>query len=233
MKVIFIKNYRIKIILFFSILLLWVGIFYITNYTFKNGLFFNVTINNYLSFSHPYSLKIDNILFNENFDAPTIETISKLKRSESQQFTNFKSLKGKISFEYPSAFELNEKEFTGSEIIYHVDFTDTSSSAHGFIQVWNLPYSLKEFLDKSKSLSQLNFQEFVLEPIEIDNLSGYYWDYTTLGNDKVYYKGIEVFFQEKGKMYRISYFIPKNKWSTSQSKTFWKIVNSFKIYRND
>jgi hypothetical protein len=183
-----------------------------------------------LSFSYPSSIYINDIYVSQELKNNEIYTNSSYKQPLVQNFSNYKSLAGKFSFSYPSPFILQEKDFGGSDILYHIDFSNPSKSAHGFVQVWNMPYSLKDFLEKSKSASSQDFKSFISKEITINGNAGYLWDYVVKGNDGSDIKGMEAFFKKETRMYRISYFVPVALWDKTQSKIFWDIVHSFKTY---
>lgn len=196
----------------------------------ESHLAFSIKINDYLSFSYPLTFEVDNIFISDHMKDSTIKTSFSFKKPVKQKFSNYKSLKGKFSFSYPSAFTLSEKEFSGSDILYHIEFHNKSKEAHGFVQVWNFPYDLKQFLEKSKEFSQLNYKYFKTKDIKVNGIPGYYWEYSVLGGNGIYYKGNEVFLSKGKLMYRISFFIPERNWNTKQSKVFWRIVKSFKTF---
>lgn len=222
-------NYRKKLALLGALLILWIGMFFVSDFFIGHSMVFNITVNNFLSFSYPNSIQINDIYVSEQLKESEILTNSSFRKPLAQNFTNYHSLSGKFSFAYPSAFVLQEKNFGGSDVLYHIDFTNSTNHAHGFVQVWNMPYSLKEFLDASKSTSLMDFKSFVSKEVEIDNSPGYLWDYV-IRNGNNYYKGMEVFFKKDSHMYRISYFLPEEFWNDAQSKIFWDIVHSFKAY---
>lgn len=230
MFIIIVKNYKKRVVLFFSILILWISMFILSNFFLNNSLIYKVTINNSLSFSYPIDFIVENIYVNEQLSNSIVETNSSSKKPVAQGFTNFKSAEGRFSFNYPSLFQLNHGAYLGSDILYHIDFHDKPKTIHGFIQVWHLPYSLSEFLEKSKSTSSQNFTYFNSKQVKVNNFPGYLWDYEVRGNNGKYYKGSEVFFKNNSKMYRISYFVPKELWNKTQSDIFWSMVNSFKTF---
>lgn len=232
MHVIFIANYKRKALLSGIILSGWILLFTVFGITLNNNLSYNITIDNFLTFTYPFEMQVDNVFINKQFELGTIETSLPYNRSHTQKFSSFTSLEGKFSFEYPSVFSLGRQEFPGSEILYHIDFKSKTSPVNGFVQVWNLPYTLEEFLEQSKSTSQLNFTSFNSKPVFINGLSGYLWDYSFLSGSGSNIKGNEVFLQKEKKMYRISYFVPWELWTKEQEETFRKIVDSFKILNN-
>lgn len=212
-------------------ILLWVSMFMLSNFLMHNTMALQVTINDYLTFSYPFNLQVVNVYYNEHLDTNAIQTNTNFKKPLTQKFTNYNSVKGHFSFQYPSAFSLNEQDFVGSEILYHIDFADRSqTNAHGFVQVWNLPYNLKDFLERSKTTSSQNYEYFQSTPIKVNNNPGYLWDYAVIGKDGKNTKASEVFFKKDNRMYRISYFVPEGLWNKTQSDVFWKMVSSFKTY---
>lgn len=230
MKIFFIRNYKRKLIMSCLVLALWVTMFFLTDFFIHNSLIFNITINNCLSFSYPLTFEVSSIYINEQMKDNAVKTNYSFRKPVSQMFSTYKSIKGKFSFSYPSIFTLSQQDFSGSDILYHIDFHDKPQTSHGFVQVWNLPYSLKEFLDKSKAASLQNYKYFSSNPITVNGLPGYYWSYSVLGNDGKYIKGSEVFFKKGNLMYRISYFVPESSWNKTQQNIYWNIVNSFKTY---
>ena len=230
MRVIIIRNYKKKLVIFSVIFVLWLLTVLASSLITNSGLFFHVTINDYLSFSHPYSLKVENIFVNDKIANNAVKTSMSFSQQITQKFSTYKSFEGKFSFDYPSMLTLIQKDFAGSDILYHIDLQNKTHPSHGFVQVWNLPHPLKKFLEKSKASSQQDYKYFESVPVSINDIPGYHWSYSVKGTDDKYYKGNEVFLQKGEKMYRISYFVPENLWNESQSKMFWKIVNSFKVY---
>ncbi|MCX7921267.1 MAG: hypothetical protein N3B21_04485 [Clostridia bacterium] len=231
MYVIYIRNYKKKVIFLSALCILCSFIFFLYIFDISNKLAFNVSINNHLTFSYPFSYEIDNVYISQQVSIDSIETGFALSRPLAQKFSNYESLKGKFSFKYPSIFTLSTQDFSGSEILYHIDFKNkTQNTIHGFVQVWNLPYSLKEFLEKSQKSSPSLYKNFKSSKVRINNIPGYLWDYTILTSDRKNYRCVEVFLQRSNLMYRISYFSPESLWNKAQSDTFWSIAKSFKLH---
>lgn len=231
MYIVYISKYRKKLILLSGIIVFWVCMFFAADYLINNRLIFNVTIDNCFEFSYPYGITVDNILVSENAAEKTVQSSYSFSRPAAQEFSNYNSLAGKFSFDYPSAFIINPQKFQGSDILYHIGFHNKPGTAHGFVQVWNMPLSLDEFLSNSKAVSQQRYKYFKTSSIEVNNIPGFFWDYSVLANN-TWYKGNEVFMKEKEKnlMYRISYFVPEADWDDNQSTLFKDMVKSFKTY---
>lgn len=230
MYIIYVKNYKQKIILFFAITFLWISMILVSGFFMHNSLIYKVTINDFITFSCPFSFNVADIYVNEKLNGNSIQTNLPNKKPDTKKFSSYSSLKGRFSFSYPSAFALNQQDFTGSDILYHIDFHDKNSISNGFVQVWNLPYSLEEFLDTSKSLSKQDYKYFTIKSVTVNNLPGYYWDYSIKTKEGKYYKGSEVFLKKDDRMYRISNFVPENQWNKAQNKIFLNMVNSFKVF---
>lgn len=229
MYIIYVRNYKRRLIYLLAIVLLWSVMFYLSGSFLNNSLIMNLTINNYLSFSYPLKYTVDNIYVTSGIDNDIIQTSLSFKKPATREFSDYKSVKGNFSFSYPSIFELSEKEFEGAEILYHIDFTDKSKDVHGLVQVWSLQDSLGDFLDSSKSLSKQDFKYFNSKEITVNENKGYLWDYVVAAKADNY-KALEVFLEKDDRMYRISYFVPEKKWDKTHEEIFWNIVKSFKAY---
>jgi hypothetical protein len=229
LQIIIVSNYKRKAFLFISVIALWYLLFSLTNLILNHKLVYHLTIDNYLSFSYPLKYEIDDIYVNKLVRENSIETNYSFRKAIIQNYMEFQSKAGNFSFSYPASFSLSKKDFSGSDILYHIDFHNNINNSHGFVQVWNLPYSLEDFLAKSKAASFQNFISFNTKPVKINKLSGYLWDYTIRADDGKLYKGMEVFLKKDNRMYRISYFTLNSLWDKEQSDIFWSIVNSLKI----
>lgn len=190
---------------------------------------FSMMINDHLSISYPVGIEIDNIFENEGYINNSIQASSVTSKIPKENFKDYKSLAGKFSFSYPSAFSLDQKQFSGSEIIYHIGFSEKNGKAHGFVQVWNLPYSFENFLQKSKNTSLQSYRYFNSSKIRVAGLNGIHWNYSINTQDNRHIKSEEVFLSKSNRMYRISYFAPEEYWDKRQSENFWRIVNSLRI----
>lgn len=228
MQIVILTNYKKKLRWLAVIIVVWLLFFNFGSYIIENELLLHITIGSSLEFSYPYSITVNNVF--SRGTPPRESVISSFFSSQPQinQFIKYKSIEGNFSFNYPSAFVIDEKTFAGGEILYHVDFHDNQNIAHGFLQVWNFNETLGTFLEKSKDASQQKYKYFMSDIIEINDMKGYSWDYVVSVGD-TFYKGMEVFLMKDNLMYRMSYFIPENKWNKKQSRLFWKMVKSLKV----
>lgn len=228
MIVVFYKDIRNKLVVTLAVVFLWSVLYFGAGLIFKNLFISDLTVGNLFSFSCPSSLEIHNVFVNDQVD-DALTVSSNITEPESQKFSTYSSLMGKFSFKYPSAFTLDEQEFPGSEILYHIDFRDALNITHGLVQVWSIPYSLKDFLDKSKESSNMQFKSFNSIQAKVDEKDGYLWDYVAYSDDNSNYKALEYFFEKEGRVYRISLFAPETQWSKTDESTFWEIVKSFEV----
>lgn len=229
MYVIYVSSFKKKLLLSSILVIICIFSVLVTQFIINKRLIFFVTINNYIKFSYPLNYQVDNIFVNSNLPDSALQTYcNNFKKPPTHKFSSYKSLKGNFSFEYPSAFNIEEKDFTGGEILYHVEFSDKRQVARGFVEVWNLNQSLEKFLKNSKDTSMLTYKYFKTKKVNINGSKGYLWDYYVLSGNR-YFKGMEVFFESNKKMYRISYFVPENNWSKLQENIFRNVVDSFKI----
>lgn len=225
MRTIYISNYKRKLFIAAGIVLFWIVVLISAGILIDSAISYTISLNNRISFTYPDNISVSQVYSKDPASAPYLQA----SNSDYKNFIDFKSEQENFKFSYPSVFEIHQQEFPGSEILYHIDFQNKKDKSRiGFVQVWNLPYSLEKFLENSKENSLAEFIEFSSEKIHANNLDGYLWNYTVksaTGN----YKSLEAFFQKDSKLYRISYFIPESKYTQNDYDLFWKMVNSFKI----
>lgn len=220
-----ITNYKRKLLITLSVILLWILIIIGTGQALDETVKYTVTVNSQLSFSCPAALKISNIYSKDNSSSPYIEA----SNSKYKSFVDFKTAEDGFEFSYPAGFEIDEKSFPGSEILYHVDFVNRKNRFQGgFVQVWNIPYSLDKFLNESMKAATIDFINFSSQKIEVNNLKGYLWEYTFKGPSENY-KALEAFLSKDSKVYRISYHTPEKAFNEEDVKLFWNIVQSLKV----
>ena len=228
MHIIIVTNYRQKLLIFALIAALWTLLFIFGSYLINHTMLFNITVNSYLEFSYPYDIIVENVLVSNTDSEHTVLSSFSPTHPQVSHFINYESLEGKFSFDYPSAFVISKSTFTGSDILYHIDFHDRQDSAHGFVQVWKLTDGLEEFLKKSKESSAQAYKFFKTSKIELNGVKGFLWDYAVLTQNG-YYKGTEVFLEQDDRMYRLSYFLPESQWDKNHSELFWNMAKSLKI----
>ena len=229
MKTFFIRNFKIKLAAIIAALLAFAALSAEWDSIFGGKITLRLANGVRLSFSYPSSFHAGAFYVNKTLEGAFAEA-GCFKNRSPEKFSTYKSLTGNFSFQYPSAFIIDERELPGNEILCHVDFHDCEKASHGFIQVWKLSIPLDEFLDKSKAVSQQDYKYLSSKHVTVDGVDGYYWDYVVLTANMGGFKGSEVFFEKEGLMYRISWFIPEKLWNKEKAKIFKQIVGSFKVY---
>jgi len=230
MHIIYISNYKYKLSVLLLSVLLFSLLFIILYAGFDPGIGLNITINDAFSFTCPFNIRIESVYVNESEAGAVINVSSNVNKPYTGKLSEYNSLKGKLGFSYPSNFVLDEKDFPGSDILYHIDFLNKHKNAHGFIQVWNMPYPLGKFLENSKKNSTQTYKEFNSEKIIVNGLVGYHWKYSFQGSNGIIYTGNESFLKKDVKMYRVSYFVPEEAWDNTETKIYWDMVKSLKPY---
>lgn len=229
MFIIIFKNYKKKAITTLSCLIFFILLIFSVHYIVLNNISCNVEIDDTIYFSYPLKLSISNVFVSRYVEEPTIKAGVFFNPPKNKDLVKYISKQGNFQFDYPSIFSLTEKNFLGSEILYHIDLQHKSKNIRGLIQVWKIHYSLEKFLEESKATSLQNFKNFSSKPIIKDNSSGFLWDYTIITDTGEGFKAMELFYSKNDKIYRISYFVPEKMWSKEQYDIFWEIAGSFKV----
>lgn len=228
MKIIIIRNYKKKLLGALIIVVIWTLMLALAGYLTQSRPVLSITINDYLSFSHPLSFEIEGLYVNKRIAGVTTEAYYPFMKPQRHEFNTYESLEGKFAFSYPSAFAVSPENMTGGEILYHIGFRDRENIVHGFVQVWQLSDPMYDFIQASRQNSQLDFLHFKESPVVINGLSGISWDYAFTGKTNT--RAMEVFLEKEKLMYRLSYFLPEEKWSDAQAEIFRKMVASFKTF---
>lgn len=225
MFIFIVNNFKKRITKLFLVSILWIGVIVWALYAFGSNVRFTITVDNNMTFSYPNNIIIKNIYSNGKSPISTIQASNSAKRATIE----INVPEQKLQFSYPSTFKISKQDFPGSDIIYHIDFTNKEKKGSaGFIQVWNMPYSLDNFLKNSKENSLAEFLEFNSKKVNVNGLDGYLWEYTVKSSGGNF-KGLEVFLQKNSKLYRVSYFIPESLYTIQDKNTFTQIVNSLKV----
>jgi hypothetical protein len=137
-----------------------------------------------------------------------------------------------FQFQLPYSWNTQEVSFLGGEILYHMDFLSPDRRIHGFVQVWKLSKTVKEFIDESEKAATgiVDFKDFSVKEIMVDNRKGYLMEYSRSNQEGEYNKAYEVFIGGPEKrMYRISFFVPEKEWRNYFNVLFERIIHSVKI----
>ncbi|MGE5629997.1 MAG: PsbP-related protein [Caulobacteraceae bacterium] len=159
------------------------------------------------------------------------ENISE-KMLSRQLFKTYNALGGAFSFQLPGTWDSNEVAFEGGEIIYHLYFMSKDKKINGFVQVWKLDKTLKQFLDESKKAATgvVDFKFFNQKEIMADNKRGYLLEYSRANEKGEYTRAYEAFIEGYGNsIYRISFFVPEKEWKDYYKILFDRIINSIRI----
>ncbi len=217
---------KLRMVALFAVL--WFLLFTLGCYLLENIMLFSVSINSSAAFYYPYEIVAESIMTSSEAEKDSIITVFSLARPHIAKFSSYKSLEENFSFDYPTAFIIDNASKLGGEILYHVNFRDRSSTAYGFVQVWKMNAELEDFLRNSKETSNSIYKYFKTNKVTINEVNGIIWDYSLLKSD-TYYKGSELFLKKDDRMYRLSYFVPENKWNRKHAKLFKSMAKSFRI----
>ena len=132
----------------------------------------------------------------------------------------------KLSFDYPDILKAYSQNYSGGEIVYHVDLINETNGTHAYVQVQRLSESLYAFLEKAKaafSASVHNFKEIF--PIS-GNIDVREWEYD-VGDTPSKETHVRQYFSMQGNdLIIVSLFAPKNEWSKSQDSMYNEIKDS-------
>jgi len=223
-----IRNARRKMLFLLLSIILWTASFYLAKTLFEKYIMYSITINRFIEFSYPYSIKLDRLFFKNGLHL-AVETTAPGPGPGFEEIENILSVDNYFSMKYPSWFEITPHEM-GGEILYHIDFSDWDKTIHGFVQVWNLPQPLNKFLEDSARLAGSGMDNVEVKSISVDGVNGFLWSYKTSSGDNTSpFYAYEAFLKKGEIMYRLSFFVPADKWSKDKEDVFMKMLNSFRF----
>lgn len=119
----------------------------------------------------------------------------------------FEALEGDISYKLPSEWTTSQETLPGKQIVYHNNFKSNDLTVHGFVQVWNNEEDLKDFLDRSRKVSeqQNKIKDYNIKDININDKKGYLINYVITSNN-IKYTAYEYFIKYKNGFLRFSFF---------------------------
>lgn len=164
--------------------------------------------------------------------AATFENSLEYQKAERQPLKKYSALQGKFEFYLPTDWTTMEETFSGGEIIYNIFFMSKDKKVHGFVQVWDINKSLKQFIDESKqaAVGVIDFKYYRVKEIMINNNKGYLLDYSRKDNNNKYIKSYETFVEgSNGRIYRASFFVEEQNWRQNYLILFNRITRSFVI----
>lgn len=137
-----------------------------------------------------------------------------------------------FQFALPDNWYTHEVSFAGGEILYHLNFMSQDKRIHGFVQAWQLSKPLKEFVEGSKAAAtgSVDFKDFIIREIMINNRRGYLLDYSRANSEGEYNRSYEAFVEGySGKVYRMSFFVPEKEWRSYYKALFDRIIRTMNI----
>ncbi len=159
------------------------------------------------------------------------ENIGRSKVSR-QLFEAYNVMDNTFHFQLPDSWSAYEASFAGEEILYHLNFISKDKKIHGFVQVWKLSEPLKQFIEKSKesAVGVIDFKNFDIKEITVDNKNGYLMDYSRANQKGEYIRAYEAFIKGfSNKVYRLSFFVPEKEWKEYYRILFDRIIHSVRI----
>lgn len=144
----------------------------------------------------------------------------------------YEALDGKLTYKLPAVWSVEAKTFPGGEIIYHNDFRSDDFVITGFGQVWNIKNDLKDFLIKSKEISEKQniIKNYRISNIKINKREGYLVKYNMVSND-IDYTAYEYFINNNNQFIRFTFFVKSQNFKESFAAVFESIVKTVSIKR--
>lgn len=160
--------------------------------------------------------------------------MTSLMQSNIKNLKEYEALNGEIQYRLPEDWITEERKFEEDEIIYHNEFQSKDLKVHGFVQVWDINYSIKEFLQSSKIIAekQNKISDYVMESIEVNNNPGYSINYIIRNKQDNSFKCYEYFLNKDDKIIRLSFFVKENKFKENMPTIFKNIVSTLKYKKN-
>ena len=155
-----------------------------------------------------------------------------MQRLARQLFKTYSAMGGLFSFELPEAWSTSQAAFEGGEINYHLSFISKDKKIHGFVQVWKLNKSLKQFIEESKmsAVGIMDCKDFIVKEIMTSNKQGYTIEYSRANEKGEYIKAYEGFIEGYGNdVFRVSFFVPEKEWKDYYKLLFDRIISSIRI----
>lgn len=224
MNTIIISKHKRKLLLITAAVIIWILLIIGAEQLLDSTVIHTICVDSTISLSYPATISIKKVYSKFSDAAPYIQA----SNNDYKKFIEFKSPEEGFEFSYPQLFKLDQQSFSGSEILYHIDFQNKNDKKiYGFLQVWKISQSLEQFLEVSKEAAMTEFHNFSSKKITVNGLEGYFWEYSAdSANGR--YKSLEVFLSKGTKFYRISFYIPETEYGKNDYDMFWKMVKSFK-----
>lgn len=160
------------------------------------------------------------------------KTNLEIGKVEKRGFEYYNVLDSSFQFALPDDWNTWEQNFSGGEIVYHLNFLSRNKKIHGFIQVWQMEKTLSQFLVESEK-SSVDSKEYKLynkKEITVNDRKGFLVQYERPNSKGSLYKSYDCFLQDNDNgIYRASFYMEKKHWKNYYTIIFNKIIKSFKI----
>lgn len=158
-----------------------------------------------------------------------LKTVS-FMQNNIKQLKEYEALEGKIIYKLPDEWTTSTKTFPGEEIIYHRDFISKDMKLQGFVQVWKQEQDLKDFLNKSKEISeaQNKISGYKASEFKMDNKEGYLVKYKMNSNGNAYV-AYEYFIKYNKGFLRFSFFMNSKDFKEDMVALYESIIKEVTI----
>lgn len=160
------------------------------------------------------------------------KTNLEIGKVEKRGFEYYNVLDSSFQFALPDDWNTWEQNFSGGEIVYHLNFLSRNKKIHGFIQVWQMEKTLSQFLAESEK-SSVDSKEYKLynkKEITVNDRKGFLVQYERPNSKGSLYRSYDCFLQDNDNgIYRASFYMEKKHWKNYYTIIFNKIIKSFKI----
>ncbi len=160
------------------------------------------------------------------------KTNLEIGKVEKRGFEYYNVLDSSFQFALPDDWNTWEQNFSGGEIVYHLNFLSRNKKIHGFIQVWQMEKTLSQFLVESEK-SSVDSKEYKLynkKEITVNDRKGFLVQYERPNSKGSLYRSYDCFLQDNDNgIYRASFYMEKKHWKNYYTIIFNKIIKSFKI----
>lgn len=142
----------------------------------------------------------------------------------------YKVLDGSFTYKLPLEWGTGVKSFPGDQIIYHNDFTSDDLLTSGFVQVWKEQENLKEFLDRSREISekQNKLENYKIKSTKIKDREAFSIKYN-ISSKEVSYIAHEYFIKHNKGFIRFAFFSRSDKFKEDKIRLYESILNTISL----
>lgn len=148
-----------------------------------------------------------------------------------KELKTFTIMNGKISYKLPSKWSTEIRDLPGGEITYHNEFHSKDNVIYGFVQVWNINDDLKDFLSKSKNVSEKGNQvtDYNIRMTTISNRKWYEVSYNISGINPQVFNAHEYFIKNGNNIIRFSFFVRRENFKENMEGIYNALVGTLKF----